>query len=257
MAETVRFVGQVYPKGALIHASLPELDWKWEEQNIIFKFLVKINNSTINVECTVPKFEPEWFAEMYKRSYDLAKTAVNLACFAIGEGLICVLEFAILPDGTPSILRLTDPRLGQYCNSYKLGDPDPANQKTFNDVAVMIATDWEFFLTLNDLVESITTPQIAAINCGRVIDSIRRQIAPTLSANAAWQEMHKALNISRSYQEFISDKSKGPRHGDRKFISGADLAEITKRTWTVMDRYIEYRLRNKKSLTEPKFPLLQ
>ena len=50
MAEIVRFVGQVYPKGALIHASLPELDWKWEEQNIIFKFLVKINNSTINVE---------------------------------------------------------------------------------------------------------------------------------------------------------------------------------------------------------------
>jgi hypothetical protein len=257
MAETIRFIGSVYPKGALINATLPYLDWKWEEQNITFRFLVKINNSTINVECIVPEYKPDWFAEIYKRAYDLARTAVNLACFAMGEGLLCIFEFAIMPDGTPSTLRLQQPDLAQYCKSYKLGDSSPENQKNYNDVAVMIATDWEFFATLNDLIESITMPQVAATNCGRVIDSIRRQIAPTMSGGQAWGATHKALNISRHYQEFVSDKSKGPRHGDRAFISGTILIEVTTRTWIIMDRYIEYRKRGKTNLAAPEFPLLQ
>lgn len=257
MADTIRFIGRVYPRGALVNASLPQLDWKWEEQNTIFQFLVKINNSTINVECVIPEYKGEWFAEIYKRAYDLARTAVNLACFAMGEGFICVFEFAIMPDGTPSTLRLQQPDLAQYCTSYKLGDPRPESQENFNKVAMLVAMDPALFATLNDLTETISVPQVAATNCGRVIDSIRRQIAPTMSGGQAWGAMHRALNIARPYQEFVSDKSKGPRHGDRSFVPGADLIEVTTRTWIIMDRYIEYRKREKTNLTAPEFPLLQ
>lgn len=175
----------------------------------------------------------------------------------MGEGFICVFEFAIMPDGTPSTLRLQQPDLAQYCTSYKLGDPRPESQENFNKVAMLVAMDPALFATLNDLTETISVPQVAATNCGRVIDSIRRQIAPTMSGGQAWGAMHRALNIARPYQEFVSDKSKGPRHGDRSFVPGADLIEVTTRTWIIMDRYIEYRKREKTNLTAPEFPLLQ
>jgi hypothetical protein len=73
----------------------------------------------------------------------------------------------------------------------------------------------------------------------------------------AWAAMQAALNISQPYQKRISALSTSPRHADRSFINGADVTEALKRTWTVMNRFFEYRKRGKKPLVPPDFPLLK
>jgi len=68
--------------------------------------------------------------------------------------------------------------------------------------------------------------------------------------------MHGVLNISRDYQQWISEQAKGPRHGDPAFVPGDVTVEITHRTWVVMNRFLEYRKRGNQPLTAPDFPLL-
>jgi hypothetical protein len=251
--ETIRFVGHLFPRAALINVTLPELDWKWEEKDLSFRFRTIINNSTINVECSLDHYNNDYFNELFKRASDLARTAANLVCFATGEGVIAVFEFVILPDGTPSTLRFHDASLAQYVKSYRLSATPTAD---LSAIAEIVVKDPRLFRALNDLIEAITIPHMASVNCGRVIDSIRRQIAPTLDGTKAWEVMGKALNIARSYRELISKQSVGPRHGDGAFIPGPESVEVVKRTWIIMDRYLEYRKRGEVHLTLPEFPEL-
>jgi hypothetical protein len=112
---------------------------------------------------------------------------------------------------------------------------------------------------LNDLIDVLIIPGVAYVNCGRVIDNIRRMITPpgTATAPQAWEAMHTALNVSRPYQEWISEQSKGPRHADHiPDLSGEISMDLTHRTWTVMNRFLEYRKRGNQPLTPPEFPLL-
>jgi hypothetical protein len=251
--DTIRFIGQLFPKGILLSATLPDLDWKWEEENLTLKFRTKINNNTVNVECDIEQYRPEHFSELHRGALDLARTATNLACFAHGDGVTCVFEFAILPDRTPSTLRFCDPSLAQYCRSYSL---DPSRMQDLQTITDIVAKEPPLSRTLNDVIECITIPHVATINCGRIIYSIRKQIAPGLGAKQGWPAMHKALNVSQAYQEYISTVSTGPRHGDSAYVSGRVTTEIVKRTWTIMDRYLEYRKRGKTILTAPDFPQL-
>lgn len=123
-------------------------------------------------------------------------------------------------------------------------------------IANIVITDPSLFRALQDIIECITIPHVATVNCGRIIDGIRRQIAPGLGAKQGWPAMHKALNVSQKYQEYISEISTGPRHADPAFVSGQITAEVVKRTWIIMDRYLEYRKRGKAILTAPEFPEL-
>src|SRR5579872_4266829 len=115
--ETIRFIGHVFPRGVLLNAEVPDLDWVYEEGNVAFHFKTKINNSTINVECSVPQYRNDLFNEAYKRANDLARTACGLAAFAMGEGFLCVFEFVILPNGVPITLRFNDPNLAGVTKS--------------------------------------------------------------------------------------------------------------------------------------------
>jgi hypothetical protein len=69
--------------------------------------------------------------------------------------------------------------------------------------------------------------------------------------------MHKALNITRDYQQYITDQSKGPRHGDPQFVEGTITREVSMRTWSIMNRFLEYRKRGNQPLMGPDFPLLE
>lgn len=251
--DTIRFIGHLYPRGVLLTAFAPDLDWKWEEENIYLHFRTKVNNSTVNVECDVEKYKNEYFTELHKRAFDLAKAAANLACFANGDGVTLVFEFVILPDGVPSTLRYNDPELPKYCTSYGLNF---SRSFDLNAVFNLVMTDPTLFMALDDLIQTLTLHHSAEVNCGRVLDRIRRQIAQNLDGTKAWEAMGKTLNISRPYREFISKQSTGPRHGDSTFIPGEISREVVKRTWIIMDRYFEYRKRGKQPLVAPQFPEL-
>ena len=73
---------------------------------------------------------------------------------------------------------------------------------------------------------------------------------------AGWRTMQKALNADKAYIQFISERSKGPRHADFEPISDDDFEEISVRSWTLMDRYIAYCRRGREPLSLEEFPLL-
>jgi hypothetical protein len=254
--QTVRFIGRVLPPVAGVTVELPDLKWKWEEHNLEPAFRVKIGASVINIECDLDRYEATYFDELYRRATDLSRVAVNVVAFASGHGLTVVLETFIDPRGMPSIIFPTDPRMTALCTAYSL---DPSRLADLGAVYSLILTEPPLFRALNDLIESISVPHVAPVNCGRVVDGIRRMITPptsSLTTAQAWQAMHNALNVSRVYLEWISNQSTGPRHGDPTFVPGNVTMDVTLRTWTIMNRFLEYRKRSNTPLAAPEFPLL-
>ena len=169
-----------------------------------------------------------YLVELHKRASDLARASANLAAFAAGQGLIVTLDRFIDPDGTTSHIIFSDPSLPPLCTAFGL---EPARQADFDATFRAVLVEPPLFIALNDLIAAITIPHCAPVNCGRVIDSIRHMISPTLDRSAAWQAMQQALNVSRPYQEWISQQSTGPRHADAAFVSGTITSEMTRRTW--------------------------
>jgi hypothetical protein len=254
--DTIRIIGHVFPRAVLLNVIIPHLDWDYLEGNVTFHFKTNINSSIINVECSMPQYRADLFTEIYRRSFDLATTACALAGFALGDGFTCVFEFVILPDGTPSTLRLNDPNFAGLANSYSL-EPSHPNYHKFQEIVNLIILNPPLLATLQDLVEVVALPHRSVINSGRVIDSIRRLMFPTLKGAKAWQAMQKALNVSCAYQEYISKQSTGPRHGDRLFIPGPVGQEVAKRAWIIFDRYLEFiRRGGNQPLAAPEFPEL-
>jgi hypothetical protein len=251
----VQFIGKVLPAPAMLAVTLPDLTWKWEEQNLNLAFRVRINNSFVNIECELEKYEPAYAAELHKRALDLARAAVNVVGFATGLGLSVYLEALIAPDGIPAAILLKHPATTPLCTAYSL---ELARAGDLAAVYNLVLTEPPLFRALNDLIESVALPHVSAVNCGRVIDSIRRMITPDPNAAAknAWQAMHEALNISREYQEWVSNQARGPRHGDPAYVPADVTHEIMHRSWAIMNRYLEYRRRGRTPLTAPEFPLL-
>jgi hypothetical protein len=251
----IQFLGRVLPATSGVTVDIPDLKWKWQEAGIDLMFRVRIGSSVINIECELDKYEPGYSNELYKRASDLARAAVNVVAFSAGLGLSVVIETFIGPDGMPSPIMQHDPRLASLCTAYSL---DPARKVDLGRVYELSLTEPPLFRALNDLIEAITIPHVSSVNCGRVIDSIRRMItAPgTLSDKLAWKAMNDSLNISQGYQQLISNTSTGPRHGDPAFVAGNTTEEITRRTWMIMNRFIEYRKRGNTPLSATEFPIL-
>ena len=70
--------------------------------------------------------------------------------------------------------------------------------------------------------------------------------------------MRRHLNVTESYIKLITDTSMPPRHGQR-FVyldDTAILGEIAKRTWNIVNRFLEYRKGGSKELHIIDFPLL-
>jgi len=218
-----------------------------------FTFRVKIVESNITVECDLDRYEERFDSELYKRATDLARACVNLIAFDTGFGLTAMIEVIELPNGMRKAMHRREIISPDGHSAYSL---DASRAAEFDQVFKLVIQEPPLFIALDDLIKSITEQHTSAANCGRVVDRIRRIIAPSLDGTAAWQEMHKALNLSRSYQEWVSKLSTGTRHGDNAFVPGAITSEAMRRTWAILNRFLEYRKRGSHPLTAPDFPEL-
>ena len=252
----VHFIGRTFPEPFSLAIRLPELKWLWLQENLELLFRVFVSNSFVNIECELARFEPSYFIELLKRASDLAQTAVNLAAFATGQSITVKLETWIQPDGTPATIMLGDPPLAPICTAYGLG---PERQDDLNAIAAEVATDLNLSFALNDLIETITYFHVGPVRCALAMDRIKHLIAKNenLKDSQAWRLMQDALQISEPYLKVITDVSRSPRHGRPGFIEGTITTDVTRRAWTVMNRYLEYRKRGgEKPLPEAEFPLL-
>jgi uncharacterized protein YoaH (UPF0181 family) len=251
---TVRFLGKVNPD--VIKVSVPDFSANWHIDEIGQDAILNVNisNSEVCVECKLDSYEEIHLVQLYRRAIDLARGSVHLVGFAMGCGLTVTLDTFIDPGQNRTTLVPQDQNLASLCTAFGLG---ASRVGDFSAVAQIVLSEPPLFMAFDDLIQSITHGHQSPNAAGRAIERIRNLMAPGIQdRNQAWGLMRQNLQIDRAYLDFITDLSKGPRHGDPQFIPGGPVTEAVKRAWVVMNRYLEYRKRGNVPLTAPEFPLL-
>lgn len=254
----VQLIGQAVPRGAAT-INTPGIDFQWQdtERNRVLSFNVRIQHSLINIECEVPNYQSSDFAMVIMRAIDLSRAAVNLIAFSQGIGVQIIFDFAIMPNGNPMPMHYFDARLSQHCSVFQQDAQSAAAD--YDTLMRILSSEPGVIRLLNDMIEVLWNPHVAPVNCGRVVDGIRRLITPpgTTTEPAAWHNMHSALNLTKDYRKYVMDHSIGPRHGDpTSYIPGPITSDISLRTYIMLNRFLEYRKGGNNRLDATSFPIL-
>jgi hypothetical protein len=219
------------------------------------QFAITIDKSLVRVDCEINPFQDNYFVEIHRRAFDLARSCVNVAAFATGFGLNLIFELLVLPNGFVSPIRFVIPAdLVTECTALKMPAVTLEEKKTMERVLSLVMGEPALFMLLNDLIQCASTPHVTPTNCGRVWDGLRKLVAPG-DPKKMWPLFREAMHVDENYATFVSEHSKDPRHGEHVRIDGPTTTEILKRTWILMNRFLEYRKRaNMLPLAE--FPLL-
>jgi hypothetical protein len=249
------FSGYIIPKNAQITVNNPpRIEWKAPESNLSMVFSYSINDGIIRVDCEADRDDaPHQTSQMHMRALDIARTTVNLVAFTSGHGISVILDTLIDPQGKETRLIMRDAIVGGLCTAYDISKP------SFGNILNIIFQDPPWFLALNDLIESVSLPHVTPRNCGRAIESLRNLVSGLLGADErkrAWGIMNDQLNLSEKYTRLIMDNSTGPRHGQTDYVPYETSNEIKRRSWTIMNRFIEWKFRGNQKLPLTEFPVL-
>jgi hypothetical protein len=161
-------------------------------------------------------------------------------------------DFVIGEDGTPQYLVPNDLPLASLCTAYHIEIAEEVSK-----MYEIIVGDVDLSRALNELILSISTPHVSPLNCGRAMDGIKHIISGNIRDDKkAWKMMRDALQIDEPYIRFIMTNSTDPRHGRPGHITPDVTNEICRRSWIIMNRFLEYKKRNAMPLPIGDFPLL-
>jgi hypothetical protein len=215
---------------------------------------IAITNGVVEVLCESNLSGTESYeGHVGLRASNLANAVVSTYAFGKGMGLSVVLETVVKPDGITYNIEEKRPDLQPLVtvlHSRQDGGLD------IMAILPIVLCDPTIFVALTDLIGSLTHAQEAPIKCGRAIDAIRHAMAPANDRKAGWPAMRDNLNISQSFLEHITENSKGPRHGDVKSGTFLEARETIRRSWLVMNRFLEFKKRGNQRLVLSEFPLL-
>ncbi len=174
-----------------------------------------------------------------------------------GVGFTITVDSLKRPDGSVADIQRVNKILGSLCTAYKFPPRNAIEQFEFEKVLRLILAEPNLMGSLTDLADTLAFHHQTPTNCGRVLDSLRRAVAPDLKDPQGWAVLQQLLRISRSFMEFVSIQSTKPRHGDRiTHVPEETVTEISKRTWQIVDRFIEFRKRGSQPLPKSEFPQL-
>jgi hypothetical protein len=220
-------------------------------------FTIAIINAEIDIDCEVEEYQDDRLGYLHARAFDLARACVDVVAFGTGQGMTVILDTFTKPDGTAVPLAFAQRSLAAECTVYKIDSSIPAERAEFTNVLHVVAREPHLFMILNDLIQTLSLPHQAATNCGRVLDGLRKLVAPNVDPLKGWRILQGLLNVDGEYMEMVSETAKKPRHGDKSPIGSGVIQEVMKRTWGVMNRFIEYRKRGNQPLPADEFPLLK
>jgi len=223
--------------------------------SLVMSATTSITKGVVEVICESNLFGTENYdGHVHLRANDLARTIVNCYAFGKGMGLSVIFETVIKPDGIKYNIQGHRPDLEPLVTVLRSRHDGGVD---IYGILPIVMADPTIFVALNDLIDSITQVQDAPVKCGRAIDAIRHSMAPAHDRKAGWPTMREHLNIEQAYLEFITDQSKAPRHGDVKTTTFRISRETIKRSWIVMNRFLEFKNRGNQRLPLSEFPLLK
>jgi hypothetical protein len=244
--------------GVIIHPANLCHSAHWEDAptELVLDVSLNITNSIIEVDSESNQYGTEAKdGQVNLRAFDTARAIVDSFAYAAGLGPTVVLDNVTKPDGIKYDIREKRPDLAALVTAFHSGPEDTSIELA--SMLPIVFSDTLVFMALNDLVASISLPHHAPVNCGRVIEAIRELMTPLNGdRKQAWLAMRDSLNIDQGYLEFITNQSKGPGHGDRRSVTYPSFQETIKRSWIVMNRFLEFRKRGNQRLPLGEFPPL-
>jgi hypothetical protein len=256
---TIRFIGRVYPPhlnlafSTPVNSAIEILRPGTPLDGLDAHFNVGIKNSIVTVTCNVNRQESGDWGTLCACAYELGRAAVDMLAFSLGWGITLVMEKTEYEDGRVEALHYADPSLTGLCTAYK-------TEADFSDIYEIILSHRSIMAALNDITSTLESPFRTPVNCFRAVEAIAKLISPQLGPKddlQRWQNMHAALNLSRSYLDPIAEHAKYPRHGNYWNYPSEIDPEIRQRTWTVMDRFLKFRKVGNLPLSEPEFRRLK
>lgn len=249
--QTIHFIGRILPDA--IRVSIPFRPIvKWEEElGLVFNFKFNITESNIDIECELPKYQPEMLVPLYMRAFDLCRAQVDLVAFKSGVALTVFLDKLIDPQGIQTSLVGQNNELSDLCNAFEL-------DIGFDEICTQVMQSQSLFMALRDLVSSISLPHVSVVDCARAMERLKHHLVSNsrLHDSEAWQQFRTILRIDKAYIKFITDHSVNSRHGRPIHISGEITTEVIRRSWIIMNRYLNYLKNGKIPLSENDYPIL-
>jgi hypothetical protein len=257
---TLHFLGQVVPSTAykITIKDMPQIHFQAGDGTLSVHLNIRIENSAVDVECATDQFGADTLLHVHKIAYDLARATVNLFAFASGITLSVVFDRLIDVNGVSSAFVLQDFSRASLCTAYSATSTNPAQGTVLlGDMTKLVFSEPGLFLALDDLITATSVHHLMVVNSARAIEALRHAMAPSgMSRNDAWELFRENLKISKDYLRLITDNSQSGRHGEGKFIPGPITTEIIRRSWIIMNRFLEFRKRNSQPLQESEFPML-
>jgi hypothetical protein len=246
----IEFLGRVYPAGwTLTLSNVPNVVYTDANVPLIARFEFSVVNSEIEVTVSFNTKVDNWLLILWMHAVKLLRAQVNLAAFQMAVGPTIVLDHW-RENGVVDRLVTHDPQLPPLCTAF-------SDSVGFNEALALVMSEQPIIKALEDLVTSISFEDNTTINCARSVEAIRQMVAGyDLTPGQQWPIFRDQLNISREYVELIMEHSLDHRHGKPTYKDGAVSKEITMRAWTIMDRFLHYRLGGNAKLDTLRFPAL-
>jgi hypothetical protein len=247
----------VLPSSLSINLSgLSPLISRGVETSQVITITVTVVESKISAECTTDQYTLGGdISILHTRATHVTRAMLDCFAFAHGFGLIVFLDKMVDVDGIIKKVRVMQPNLAEYFTAFKNAD----GSIDFETFYRLVVTDPDLSLAINDLIVAVTVPGNIAINCGRSIEALRSILLfGDSNRKQAWAMLREVLRLDQSYTEFISQSSTGPRHGAERYLPTEESQqEAMKRSWIIMNRFLEYRKRGSIPLPISEFPILQ
>ena len=196
---TIVFSGYVLPPSAEVNAH-GTLDWK--DDNIAFPLIYRIEKSKLIVQCDVETVTDLTVNYTHQVAYTQIRGVLDAISFTEGVGLRLIIDYCTLPNSGPLLLRSGTASLKTLCPF------------TPQEVVDAITKERRLLKPFNDLTETLHNPLDSFVNAHRAIEGLCRLISNDNNRSRRWESLRENLNISRPYLDFITNLSKGARHGE-------------------------------------------
>jgi hypothetical protein len=255
----VQFKGRVLPESSnLTIQNIPQLHMIEPARidlpnGLSMSFTITIADAVIDVRCDTNPFDQPWHMSwVHNRTLSVLRALIDLHSFATGDVLGLILDSYIDPEGREIRLRVSNPSLARFCTVFGSNITGVVIGPMLN----LVMAEPDIFLAMRDLINGAACVNCTAVDCARAVEGLREIMGGNSDRRQSWIIMRDNLQVSQRYLSFITDISTSPRHGGRSYIPETTIQEILERSWTIMNRFLEFRRGGSQPLPLAEFPLL-
>jgi hypothetical protein len=240
---TIQFHGFVSPTGVIGRSSGGPNTFRETGVDGV-KFSFSIDDSTVWIECESSDIDRVAFNLLHMVSYCMVRGVLDAMSFAHALSMTLALDGCTKSRGKRVPLLIQEPELAKLCTV------------PHAEIIKLAGVERAILKHLHERNDALLHTLDSEANCAKAVEGFAQLLLPGSKAKQRWEKLRAALNLTESYVQPISDASTGPRHGAIEPQSPALISELRRRSWTVANRFLEFRKRGSVNLSNPDFPLL-